>query len=99
MGYIAQFGNYSVYHSGDTLLFEGQEEILKPYKVDIALLPINGNRPERKVAGNLNITTIYLNLIRKNRKFLKGNAISTRLIIKCLKWEKVWFIHKMIYLF
>ncbi len=54
MGYIAQFGNYSVYHSGDTLWFEELEEILKSYKVDIAFLPINGNKPERKVAGNLN---------------------------------------------
>ncbi len=54
MGYIVQFGEYAVYHSGDTLLFDGLEEILKPYQVDIAFLPINGNRPERKVAGNLN---------------------------------------------
>ena len=27
---------------------------LKPFRVDLALLPINGNRPERQVAGNLN---------------------------------------------
>jgi L-ascorbate metabolism protein UlaG (beta-lactamase superfamily) len=54
MGYIVQFGEFAVYHSGDTLLFDGLEEILKPYQVDIAFLPINGNRPERKVAGNLN---------------------------------------------
>lgn len=54
MGFIAQFGGYAVYHSGDTLWFEGMEEILRPYQVDIAFLPINGNKPERKVAGNLN---------------------------------------------
>jgi len=53
MGYIVQFGSYSVYHSGDTVLFDGLIEILAPYKVDIALLPINGNKPERRVAGNL----------------------------------------------
>jgi L-ascorbate metabolism protein UlaG (beta-lactamase superfamily) len=28
-------------------------EILKPFKIDLALLPINGNDPSRKVAGNL----------------------------------------------
>jgi L-ascorbate metabolism protein UlaG (beta-lactamase superfamily) len=28
-------------------------DILKPFNVDVALLPINGNKPERKVAGNL----------------------------------------------
>jgi len=54
MGYIIQFGGYAVYHSGDTMLFDGLEEILKVYHPDIAFLPINGNKPERKVAGNLN---------------------------------------------
>lgn len=54
MGYIAQFGGFSVYHSGDTLWYDGLENILEPFHLDIALLPINGNQPERKVAGNLN---------------------------------------------
>jgi L-ascorbate metabolism protein UlaG (beta-lactamase superfamily) len=27
---------------------------LAPFGVDVALLPINGDRPERRVAGNLN---------------------------------------------
>jgi L-ascorbate metabolism protein UlaG (beta-lactamase superfamily) len=54
MGFILQFDKYAIYHSGDTLLYNGLEEILKPYQIDIALLPINGNKPERKVAGNLN---------------------------------------------
>jgi len=53
MGYIISFGNYSIYHSGDTLLFEGMIELLKPFHIDLALLPINGNDPARKVAGNL----------------------------------------------
>jgi L-ascorbate metabolism protein UlaG (beta-lactamase superfamily) len=56
MGYIVQFGPFAVYHSGDTLWWNGLENILKPYKVDVAFLPINGNKPERKVAGNLNPT-------------------------------------------
>jgi L-ascorbate metabolism protein UlaG (beta-lactamase superfamily) len=29
-------------------------ELLKPFEIDVAILPINGNKPERKVAGNLN---------------------------------------------
>ncbi len=53
MGFVVQFGNYSVYHSGDTLLYEGMVDILKPFNLDIAFLPINGNKPERGVAGNL----------------------------------------------
>ncbi|MGB3780746.1 MAG: MBL fold metallo-hydrolase, partial [Tunicatimonas sp.] len=43
-----------VYHSGDTLWYEGMVEQLKPFNIDVALLPINGSAPERKVAGNLN---------------------------------------------
>ncbi|MES2794694.1 MAG: MBL fold metallo-hydrolase [Bacteroidota bacterium] len=54
MGYLVQFGKYSIYHSGDTLWYEGLEKLVKPYQVDIAFLPINGNKPERKVAGNMN---------------------------------------------
>jgi len=53
MGYIIAFGKYTIYHSGDTLWFDGMVELLKPYAVDLALLPINGNLPERRVAGNL----------------------------------------------
>ena len=29
-------------------------DLLKPFDVDVALLPINGNDPARGVAGNLN---------------------------------------------
>lgn len=53
MGYVIEFDGYKIYHSGDTLWFDGMVEILKPFAVDVAILPINGNRPERRVAGNL----------------------------------------------
>lgn len=53
MGFVVEFGGYRVYHSGDTLWYDGMVEILKPFEVDVAFLPINGNKPERKVAGNL----------------------------------------------
>jgi len=53
MGYVVEFGGYRVYHSGDTLWLEGLEDLLMPFAVDVAMLPINGNRPERRVAGNL----------------------------------------------
>ncbi|AEE52156.1 MBL fold metallo-hydrolase [Haliscomenobacter hydrossis] len=54
MGYVVEFGPWKIYHSGDTLWYEGLVEVLKPFQVDIALLPINGNDPARGVAGNLN---------------------------------------------
>jgi L-ascorbate metabolism protein UlaG (beta-lactamase superfamily) len=54
MGYVVQFGKFSVYHSGDTLWYKDIVNILTPFKVDVAFLPINGNDPSRGVAGNLN---------------------------------------------
>jgi L-ascorbate metabolism protein UlaG (beta-lactamase superfamily) len=53
MGYVIEFGNYKIYHSGDTLWFDEMAGLLKPFAVDAALLPVNGNDPARKVAGNL----------------------------------------------
>lgn len=54
MGYVVKFGHHTVYHSGDTLLYEGMAALLKPFNIDVAILPINGNDPQRGVAGNLN---------------------------------------------
>jgi len=53
LGYIIQAGPWTLYHSGDTKLFDEMESGLKEWPIDVALLPINGDRPERGVAGNL----------------------------------------------
>ena len=57
LGYVAEFeaGGCScfVYHSGDTLRYDGMAEGIAKWPIDLALLPINGNKPERRVAGNL----------------------------------------------
>ena len=54
LGYVVQFGRFSIYHSGDTLWYDGMQALLKPFNVDVAFLPINGSDPARGVAGNLN---------------------------------------------
>ena len=54
MGYVFEFGPWCVYHSGDTLWHQDIIKALKPFRIDVAFLPINGNKPERRVAGNLN---------------------------------------------
>ncbi|WP_420147801.1 MBL fold metallo-hydrolase [Spirosoma sp.] len=54
MGFVVEIGPYTVYHSGDTLWYDGMVDLLRPFHVDVAFLPINGNKPERRVAGNLN---------------------------------------------
>ncbi|MEN9675114.1 MAG: hypothetical protein RIS76_1010 [Verrucomicrobiota bacterium] len=53
LGYVVQAGPFTLYHSGDTVLFPGLVEWLRPFRVTVALLPINGRMPERGVAGNL----------------------------------------------
>jgi L-ascorbate metabolism protein UlaG (beta-lactamase superfamily) len=73
MGYVIEFGHHKIYHSGDTLWFEGMVDLLKPFGVDVALLPINGDKPERKVAGNLN-----------GREAAQlGKAINAKAVIPC----------------
>lgn len=53
IGLVIQLGPWTVYHSGDTLWYEGMAERLRQWKIDLALLPINGRDPRRGVAGNL----------------------------------------------
>ena len=53
LGYIIRRGPWTLYHSGDTLLYPGLVERLAEFAVDVAFVPINGNKPERRVAGNL----------------------------------------------
>jgi L-ascorbate metabolism protein UlaG (beta-lactamase superfamily) len=73
LGYVVQFGPWTIYHSGDTLLYEGMAERLRKFPIDVALLPINGRAPERRVAGNLNT--------REAAEL--GKAIGTRVVIPC----------------
>ena len=54
LGYVIEFGPWTVYHSGDTVLYDGMIDLLRQWGIDVALLPINGRAPERRVAGNLN---------------------------------------------
>lgn len=56
LGFIVRFGKFTIYHSGDTLWHDGLVEALRAAAPDVVLVPINGNRPERRVAGNLNGT-------------------------------------------
>ncbi len=54
LGFVVDFGEWTLYHSGDTLWHPGLVETLIFHKPHLVLLPINGNKPERRVAGNLN---------------------------------------------
>lgn len=52
-GFVVTAGPHRIYHSGDTVLFPGMEERLRALQPTLALLPINGRAPERRVSGNL----------------------------------------------
>ena len=54
LGYVIKASAFNIYHSGDTLPYDAMEEWLRPFGIHVALLPINGHQPERRVAGNLN---------------------------------------------
>ena len=53
LGYVLQWAGTTIYHSGDTLWHEQLVPSLQRFQIDLALLPINGDRSERRVAGNL----------------------------------------------
>lgn len=53
LGYVIEAGPWTIYHSGDTKLFDGMADGLRDSHIDVALLPINGDLPGRRVAGNL----------------------------------------------
>jgi L-ascorbate metabolism protein UlaG (beta-lactamase superfamily) len=73
LGYVVKIGPWTIYHSGDTVLYEGMAERLRPWAPDIALLPINGRAPERRVAGNLD----------GPEAARLAHAIGARLVIPC----------------
>jgi L-ascorbate metabolism protein UlaG (beta-lactamase superfamily) len=52
LGYVVRCGPFALYHAGDTVRYDGMAARVGP-GIDVALLPINGRAPERRVAGNL----------------------------------------------
>lgn len=73
MGYVIEFGPYRIYQSGDTLWFNELPDLIRPWSVDVAILPINGNDPARRVAGNLDC----------REAAALGKAIGARCVIPC----------------
>lgn len=73
MGFVIQFGPWTVYHSGDTVRYDGMVEQMRPFDIDVALLPINGRNPERRVPGNLS----------GEEAAQLAEAIGARIVIPC----------------
>lgn len=51
LGYVFEAEGTHIYHAGDTIPYEGLEELLRERRVDLALLPINGRDPAREALG------------------------------------------------
>lgn len=56
LGYVVRCGPWTIYHAGDNKGWDGMAarvlELIAPRRVDVALVPINGRKPERRVPGN-----------------------------------------------
>ncbi len=56
LGFILTINGVSIYHAGDTIIYDGLVDRLKRHHIDIALLPSNGRdvlRDARGIVGNL----------------------------------------------
>jgi L-ascorbate 6-phosphate lactonase len=56
LGYVIELNGVRLYHSGDTLIFDGLVETLRKFNLDLALLPINGRsyfREQQNLIGNI----------------------------------------------
>jgi L-ascorbate metabolism protein UlaG (beta-lactamase superfamily) len=73
LGYVVRCGELKIYHSGDTLLYDGMVAKLSCLQPDVALLPINGDYPERGVAGNMN----------GREAAMLAREINARMVIPC----------------
>lgn len=51
LDYVVWFGDLKVYHSGDSRYQIATANYLRPLAVDVVLLPIHGNRPDRRAPG------------------------------------------------
>ena len=73
LGYVIQCNGLMFYHSGDTLWHEPAISALRHFRIDVAFLPINGDLPQRRVAGNLD----------GPQAARLARAIGARLVVPC----------------
>ena len=55
LGYVIEWNGVTVYHAGDTVVYNGLIETLSAWPIDVALIPVNGRdyfRTARGIIGN-----------------------------------------------
>jgi L-ascorbate 6-phosphate lactonase len=53
LGYVVEIGGLRLYHSGDSVAYDGLARAIGPEPMDVMFLPINGRDPARGVPGNM----------------------------------------------
>ncbi|MCI0394157.1 MAG: MBL fold metallo-hydrolase [Chloroflexi bacterium] len=56
LGFVIELNGVTLYHAGDTILYDGLVDRLKRHRIDVACLPVNGRdwwREQRGMIGNL----------------------------------------------
>jgi L-ascorbate 6-phosphate lactonase len=56
LGYVIELNGVTIYHAGDTLVYDGLFTTLQRFRIDVAFLPINGRDAERyrrHILGNM----------------------------------------------
>jgi L-ascorbate 6-phosphate lactonase len=57
LGYVIEWNDVTVYHAGDSVVYDGLVETLSAWDIDLAFIPINGRdffRTERNIIGHMN---------------------------------------------
>lgn len=55
LGYVIEWNGVTIYHAGDTVVYDGLIETLSAWHIDLAFIPINGRdyfRTKRGIIGN-----------------------------------------------
>jgi L-ascorbate metabolism protein UlaG (beta-lactamase superfamily) len=73
LGFVFGFGGYTVYHPGDCLPYTGLDDWLRPFDIDLALMPVTGRKEElsqRGIAGNFNLSQARNLVVDHNIRYM-----------------------------
>jgi L-ascorbate metabolism protein UlaG (beta-lactamase superfamily) len=70
LGFVVEVDGLRLYHSGDSLAYEGLPGWLGSDPFDVLFLPINGRDPARGVAGNMSAAEAVALAIRVRPRFV-----------------------------
>ena len=58
LGYVIEWGGVTIYHAGDTVIYDGLIETFSGWRIDVAFVPINGRdyfRTKNGLVGNTDL--------------------------------------------